>query len=158
MPVEVTNEQSRPVQTKMLQRAGNRLLRSERLYGAEVSVLLTDDTVVHELNFQYRGYDKPTDVLSFAQLETAEGAPQAPEIGKIPETLGDVIISVDTAERQARRNGVTLDQELSLLTVHGILHLIGYEDETEAGAEKMRQREKEILHPFEPKYDLNAVE
>ena len=59
--------------------------------------------------------------------------------------LGDVIISVDTAERQAVAHGVTLEQELALLTVHGILHLLGYEDETEDGAEQMRIREREIL-------------
>ncbi len=62
-----------------------------------------------------------------------------------PVLLGDVIISLDTAERQAAAVGITLEEELALLTIHGILHLLGYEDETEAGAEKMRLRERAIL-------------
>ncbi len=62
-----------------------------------------------------------------------------------PVLLGDVIISLDTAERQATALSIPLEEELALLTVHGILHLLGYEDETAAGAEKMRLRERAIL-------------
>lgn len=120
-------------------------MRAERLYAAEVSILLTSDEVVHELNHRYRGYDKPTDVLSFAQRESLPGSPQAPELPGIPDSLGDVVISIETAQRQAAEHGVSLAQELALLTVHGILHLLGYEDETEEGAEAMRVREREIL-------------
>ncbi len=115
------------------------------MYAAEVSVLLTNDDVVHDLNHRYRGYDKPTDVLSFAQRDHLPGAPPAPKLPGIPDPLGDVIISVDTAERQALAHGVTIDQELALLTVHGILHLLGYVDDTDEGAECMRVREREIL-------------
>jgi len=110
-----------------------------------VTVLLTDDTEVHGLNHRYRGYDKPTDVLSFAQRDPAPDAPPPPDLPGAPLLLGDVVISVDTAERQAAAHGVSLEQELALLTVHGILHLLGYEDETDAGAERMREREREIL-------------
>ncbi|HLK55767.1 MAG TPA: rRNA maturation RNase YbeY, partial [Chthonomonadaceae bacterium] len=63
----------------------------------------------------------------------------------MPQLLGDVVISVETADRQAAAHGVSLEQELALLTVHGILHLLGYEDETEAGTARMRVREREIL-------------
>jgi probable rRNA maturation factor len=59
--------------------------------------------------------------------------------------LGDVVISVDTAERQATEHRVSLEQELALLTVHGMLHLLGFEDETEAGAREMHRRERELL-------------
>jgi probable rRNA maturation factor len=141
----VMNQQQIPVQTLTLLRAGNRLLRAERLYTAEVSVLLTTDEEVHELNHRYRGYDKPTDVLSFAQHDTLPNAPAIPVLPGIPDALGDVIISVDTAERQAVDHGVSLADELALLTVHGILHLLGYVDDTEEGAERMRVREREIL-------------
>lgn len=145
MAVLVMNEQTIAVKTRMLQQAGNRLLRSEHLYAAEVSVLLTDDSAVHSLNYQYRGFDKPTDVLSFAQHDPTPGVPPVPKLPGCADALGDVIISVDTALRQASEHGATLEEELALLTVHGILHLIGYEDETEEGAEKMRVREREIL-------------
>jgi probable rRNA maturation factor len=128
-----------------LRRAGNRLLRLERLYGAEVSVLLTDDEFVQDLNLRYRGYDKPTDVLSFAQRDAVPDAPRAPKLPGLQDPLGDVIISVDTAARQAVEHGVSLADELALLTVHGILHLLGHEDDTEEGAEKMRIRQREIL-------------
>jgi probable rRNA maturation factor len=97
------------------------------------------------MNRAYRGSDKPTDVLSFAQSETLGDAPPPPALPGEPPLLGDVVISVDTAIRQAETHRVTLEQELALLTVHGILHLLGYEDETEAGAAKMREREREIL-------------
>ena len=112
---------------------------------AEVSVLLTDDATVHALNRDYRGYDKPTDVLSFAQNDLHPDAPPMPTFPGEPMLLGDVIISVETAQRQAEKHGLTLEFELALLTVHGILHLIGYEDETEAGAALMRVKECEIL-------------
>jgi probable rRNA maturation factor len=106
---------------------------------------LTDDATVHEMNRAYRGYDRPTDVLSFALQEQMAGAPPMPVLPGQPVLLGDVIISIDTAERQANALGITLESELTLLTVHGILHLLGYEDETEAGAARMRVREQAVL-------------
>jgi probable rRNA maturation factor len=141
------NKQTKPIQPhiRALRQAGNRLLRSERLYAAEVSILLTDDEFVHDLNLRYRGYDKPTDVLSFALRDTVPNAPCAPKLPGLQDPLGDVIISVETAARQAAAHGVSLSHELSLLTVHGILHLLGHEDDTEEGAERMRVREREIL-------------
>ncbi len=111
-----------------------------------MSVVLTDDATVHELNLHYRGFDKPTDVLSFAQQDQIEGFPPPPDVDELPLLLGDVIISVDTAARQAEIHHVSLIQELELLTVHGILHLLGYEDDTDDGADLMREREKAILN------------
>lgn len=147
MPVSVMNQQTKPIQAHMraVRRAGNRLLRLERLYSAEVSILLTDDEFVHDLNLRYRGYDKPTDVLTFAQRDALPNAPRAPKLPGLQDPLGDVIISLDTAMRQATAHGVSLADELALLTVHGILHLLGHEDYTEEGAERMRVREREIL-------------
>src|SRR5262245_8156445 len=145
MTLSLRNTQSHPVRTTPLRQAARRLLRETGLPRAEVSVLLTDDATIHELNRAYRGYDKPTDVLSFAQEEHPADAPPMPTLPGEPPLLGDVVISVDTAIRQAETHGVPLEQELALLTVHGILHLLGFEDETEAGAAKMREREREIL-------------
>ncbi len=105
--------------------------------------MLTTDDAIHEMNRDYRGYDQATDVLSFAQFD---GVPVVPApADAAPQLLGDIVISVDTAVRQAVTHGVTLDRELALLAVHGLLHLMGYEDETEAGAALMREREREIL-------------
>ena len=145
MSLILRNTQSYPIRTTPLRQAAKRLLTQESLAKAEVSVLLTDDKEIHLLNQNYRGYDKPTDVLSCAQRDTLEEALPMPTLPGIPVMLGDVVISVETARRQAETHGIPLERELALLTVHGILHLLGYEDETESGAKKMRQREQEIL-------------
>jgi probable rRNA maturation factor len=102
-----------------------------------VSVFLTDDPGIHTLNRNWRNIDKPTDVLSWP-LEEGEG-------GREAFYLGDVAISLDTAWRQAQTRGWEGEEEVALLLVHGILHLLGYEDETEEGAEAMRVVETRIL-------------
>src|SRR5689334_15802502 len=119
MPVSVTNAQKRQVRTGLLKRTALRLLREANLPGAQVDILLTDDAAIHTLNYTYRGYDRPTDVLSFAQRDTVSGTPEPPALPELPLLLGDVVISVDTAERQAREHAVSLEQELALLAVHG---------------------------------------
>ncbi len=98
-----------------------------------VTVLFADDREVHDLNLRYRGKDKPTDVLSFP----AEGPFPPGE-----ETLGDIVISVETAAAQARRRTRSLDSELRVLLIHGVLHLLGYDHETDDG--EMESLEKAI--------------
>ncbi len=109
-----------------------------QLNEAELSIVLCDDAFIHPLNQQYRGIDKPTDVLSFAMGEGEEVFEQDP-------TLGDVIISVETAQRQADARGHSLEQELRVLLVHGILHLLGYDHEEDAEAELMEAEERRLL-------------
>lgn len=106
---------------------------------SELSVLFVDDEEMHKMNREYRGMDRPTDVLSFSMGE-GEGA----EINSW--LLGDVIISLDTASRQAEEKGHDFIKEILILLTHGILHLLGYDHEKSPEyAEKMRQKEKEIL-------------
>ncbi len=109
---------------------------------AEVSVVFTDDEYIRELNRQYRGLDKATDVLSFALAEGEE-----PDVVDGPEEtlLGDIVISLETAVRQAEEFGHGLERELAYLTVHGMLHLSGYDHETEAEKAEMRAQEELIL-------------
>lgn len=120
--------------------------KAAEVYGiethTEVSVVLADDEYIHQLNRQYRGKDCPTDVLSFALNEGEE-----PEILDGPEEilLGDIIISLETAARQAEEYGHSLERELAYLTVHGILHLLGYDHMTEDEKKEMRQEEEYIL-------------
>jgi probable rRNA maturation factor len=122
------------------------LNKAAEVYGiethTEVSVVLADDEYIHQLNRQYRGKDCPTDVLSFALNEGEE-----PEILDEPEEilLGDIIISLETATRQAKEYGHSLERELAYLTVHGILHLLGYDHMTEDEKKEMRQEEEHIL-------------
>jgi probable rRNA maturation factor len=101
---------------------------------AEVALVFSDDTELRALNLSYRGQDKPTDVLSFP------GDPADLPPGE-PPYLGDIVISVAQAAAGAARAGQSLADELRLLAVHGLLHLLGHEDETEEGAEAMARLE-----------------
>jgi probable rRNA maturation factor len=105
---------------------------------AEVSVALVDDPQIHELNREYRGVDRPTDVLSFASEE-------APAATEAPAPLGDVIVSLETAWRQAAEYGHSPEREVGYLVAHGILHLLGFDHEDEAGREEMRRLEEAAL-------------
>lgn len=97
----------------------------------EISLVLCDDAFIQSLNVRYRGLDRPTDVLSFAQDD--------------PQVLGDIIISLPTAARQAEAAGWSLENEIALLGVHGLLHLLGYDDETTAGAWEMQAKTEAAL-------------
>lgn len=104
---------------------------------AEVSILLTDDKEIRILNRDYRGFDKPTDVLSFSMLE-GEGARFAGDV------LGDIVLSVTTASRQAREAKRPLLDEATMLVAHGLLHLLGWDHQTPAEDRKMRARTDEL--------------
>ncbi|MGB9619798.1 MAG: rRNA maturation RNase YbeY, partial [Armatimonadota bacterium] len=111
----------------------------------EVSVLLADDESIRALNKQYRGVDAPTDVLAFSQLE---GEDFGREGGNV---LGDVVISVETAHRQAQDHGHSLEDEIDLLLVHGLLHLLGYDHEKPEDERRMFLRQDELLgRPISP--------
>jgi rRNA maturation RNase YbeY len=106
---------------------------------AGVSVLLVGDRKMRELNLSYRGIDRTTDVLSFSQLEGTSMVHGAAD-------LGDIVISPAQAARQAAERGESFDQELTLLLVHGLLHLIGYDHEKSRYQDrKMKIKEKELL-------------
>jgi rRNA maturation RNase YbeY len=127
-----------PVFAGRLRRSARRLLRGLGLDGAELSVVLVSDAEMRRLNRRWRGKDRATDVLSFAQREGAGGAPDG--------LLGDVVISVDTARRQAGARGATLAREGDRLLVHGLLHLLGYDHErSPAEARRMQRRERALL-------------
>lgn len=110
---------------------------------AEVSLTLTDDARIWELNRTYRGVDQPTDVLSFALQEQDEEEPDI--IGFEDNALGDIVISVERAREQAAEYGHSLEREIVYLAVHGTLHLLGFDHETEAKKGKMRQQEEAVM-------------
>jgi len=111
----------------------------------EISVLFTDDKFIRSLNNKYRGIDKPTDVLSF---NLQEGAVESPEI-ESNNLLGDIIISVETAQRQADTLNHSMERELTVLLIHGLLHLTGYDHEEDKDYKIMREKESEILKIFD---------
>ena len=107
----------------------------------ELSLRLTDDAEIQTLNAQYRGKNQSTDVLAFAALEVA--VPQTVE--SQPLYLGDIVISVDTAWRQAQQQGHSLTTELAWLAVHGWLHLLGWDHPDEASLTNMLSQQETLL-------------
>lgn len=125
---------------RYLRRRIGRMVRAAWLVEAterplEVSLRLTDDRFIHALNRDYRGKDRPTDVLAFAMREGPGGQLN-------PEILGDIVISVDTAARQARRG---LRHELLFLCAHGLCHLLGYDHRDDAEEREMNARMQALL-------------
>ena len=116
----------------------------------EISVLLTNDEGIHQINLDMRGVDRPTDVLSFPMFELEPGIPPEGEDYLDPESelcpLGDMCISLERAEAQAAEFGHSVEREICYLTVHSVLHLLGY-DHLDEGPMKaqMREREEAIL-------------
>ncbi len=123
-----------------------------RLHGlteqTEVDITIVDDEEIHRLNREYRGVDRPTDVLSFA---LDEGGGDEPELVDEPEEhlLGDIIISAETAQRQGEEFGHGLTREMVYLAVHGLLHLLGYDHMVEEDKVIMRAKEEEALREIE---------
>ncbi|MCS7171587.1 MAG: rRNA maturation RNase YbeY [Aquificaceae bacterium] len=113
----------------------NRLLEAEGLKGVEISLYLTDDHTIKRLNKTYRGKDKPTDVLSFLFNEHVDRY----------RFLGEIVISVDTAERQAKEFGHSMQDEIKRLLVHGFVHLLGYDHELGKEEEKVFKEIEERL-------------
>ena len=111
--------------------------------GAELSILLVGDEEMRGINAEYRGKDRPTDVISFAM---GEG-----EFGGLNENiLGDIVISLDTAKKQAIEREVSISYEVNFLLIHGILHLNGYDHErSEPERLKMEKKEREIIDVIE---------
>jgi probable rRNA maturation factor len=117
----------------------------------EVSLVFTDSEKVKQLNRDYRGVDKPTDVLAFYMLpqKGADSSFALPPDGVT--RLGEVIISYPQAAEQAKEQGHSPQRELALLVIHGILHLLGYDHEEPEEESKMRARERELLEKCLPK-------
>ncbi len=122
-------------------------MRAAGLAECELSLTLTTDHAIRRLNRDFRGIDTATDVLSFSQIEQAGAAPPDPRTVKNSPGLpvGDVVISIDTAIRQAREYRVTPASRLRRLLIHGFLHLIGYDHERSAiDARRMFARERAL--------------
>ena len=133
---------------RALRADAHRVLSALGLRRTELSVIMVDDRTIQGLNREFRGTDSPTDVLSFSQIEQVGAAasnldPLVDEPGTI---LGDVVISIDTALRQASQYRVTPAERLRTLLIHGTLHLIGYDHErSRVDARRMFARERELI-------------
>ncbi|ACX64047.1 MULTISPECIES: rRNA maturation RNase YbeY [Paenibacillus] len=132
----------------ILQKAGE----AEGVTDGEVDLTFVDDEGIHELNREYRGIDRPTDVLSFAmneitndELEIIYELEEGEELESVPDVLGDIIISVPRAKLQSEEYGHSLERELGFLFVHGFLHLLGYDHQDEASEAEMMGKQEAVL-------------
>lgn len=150
--IAVTNVSSNTAfDVQIVHRAVLATLDAHNLEDYEISVLLTDDSRMTELNREYRGIDAPTDVLAFPQHE-----------GKNTElmnlnVLGDVVVSLETAERQAITEKHSLAEEVAFLTVHGVLHLLGYDHQTQEEATVMFEKQDTILQDLQIDTEKNTI-
>jgi probable rRNA maturation factor len=121
----------------LLRRRARRILDALDRGRAELSILLVGDAEIAALNHRYRGRPRPTDVLAFSLLEGAHAERRG-------DLLGDVVIGIETAARQARLRRRKLDDEVARLLVHGALHLVGYDHLRSAEARRMRAQERRV--------------
>ena len=158
MKVLIQNRQkTAKINQQKIKRDSSALLRLLGLAGTELSILLVNDKKMRQLNFTYRGIDKTTDVLSFPQFSWEAGkrgsadakdfqTSELPNFQASALVLGDVVINLQAAKRQAPEHGLSFMEEIRWLLVHGILHLIGYDHEkSKYAGRKMREKEKELL-------------
>ena len=132
------------VDPRTVKRRAERLMRLLGEADAELSILLCDDEVIWELNRDYRGKNAPTDVLSFAMSE-------GEAVGLGDRILGDIVISVETAKRQAREAGLETSREVASLLIHGLLHLLGYDHNRADQAAEMFAKSRELEQSILPK-------
>lgn len=135
-------ERREPLAALLKQAIKETIQLSDEREDAEVSLMLVDDRRIHALNLEYRGVDRPTDVLSFALQDEME---EEPEIEVEDEMLGDIVISVERARDQAEEYGHSFEREIVYLAVHGTLHLLGYDHEEENDKQEMRSKEEEVM-------------
>jgi probable rRNA maturation factor len=143
------------IDVRRVREAATKTLAHENVQGdAELTVAITDDDEIHTLNRKHRGVDAPTDVLSFA--ETTTGAPFVAAPGE-PAYLGDVVISFPRAEAQAKAGGHPVASELTLLVVHGVLHLLGHDHARAREKRKMWTAQADILRELGVQVKINEA-
>ncbi len=132
---------------KIVKQALKTCFETENLINKNVkmNVILTNPDEIRKLNKEYRNIDKSTDVLSFPMFEKNEIEDIRKNGSKVPEILGDIIISIEQVKIQAEEYGHSFERELSYMTVHGFFHIIGYDHIEEDDKKEMRIKEEEVL-------------
>ena len=143
------------IDVRRLREAAVKTLAHEKVQGnPELTIAITDDEAIHTLNRKHRRVDAPTDVLSFAETET--GVPFVAAPGE-PAYLGDVVISFPRAEAQARASGHPVASELTLLVIHGVLHLLGHDHAKAREKRKMWTAQADILRELGVQIHINEA-
>ena len=147
--IDLSNQQSQyPIDAARLVSAARRVLEGEGVRAGSLSIAVVDDRTIHDLNRRYLQHDYPTDVLSFL-LDSRPG-----------QWGGEVVVSADTAAARCGDYGWSLQDELLLYVIHGLLHLAGYDDDAPEPQAAMRRREHHYLGQFglTPRYDAGGEE
>jgi probable rRNA maturation factor len=141
--IQFAEQLTQQLDTDLLERAITLMLELEQVPGPlEISVLITDDATLQQLNRDYRGIDAVTDVLSFGDEDSSAFVAHP----ALPRYLGDIAISLERVLAQAAEYGHSAERELAFLAIHGTLHLLGYDHEqSPAAAAAMREREEAAL-------------
>jgi probable rRNA maturation factor len=152
--VHVAHQPDEPLDPPLLAALAERTLLSERAPDGSVTIVITDDRAVQDLNSAYRGLDEPTDVLSFGLGGLAKPLEESPVVDFVlPDdatpAIGEVVIAYPYAARQARTAGRAVRDEVALLVVHGVLHLLGHDHLEPDEAVAMQERERAILVEFD---------
>lgn len=141
--VLIANYQKKRVRLRDVRFVVGGVLKEEGVNDGEVSVVLSDDEFIKGINRKFRGVNEPTDVLAF------DYSTKAPSV-RIPKTLlGEIIVSTETCAKQAKEYKVDFKKELSLLLIHGVLHLLGYNHTDKEDRGLMRRKERELLSRFD---------
>ncbi len=139
MEVLISNQQDkRPISAKKIQKTAQAILDALASPEAELSLLVVDDEGIAPLNQEYLGRSGPTNVIAFPMQEG-----EFPELS--PHLLGDVVISVETCQREAEAAGIGFERRFTELLIHGILHLFGYDHEKSSAEEERMHRKTEVL-------------
>jgi probable rRNA maturation factor len=147
MAISIQNQQKKvKIELRRIRQVVRTLLRHVGCKDKELSLLFVDDEEITDINRRYLGRDYATNVISFSLLEGEFS-------GVNPDLLGDIVISVDTALRDAENGGIPLEDELDFLLIHGILHILGYDHEKDNAGERERMQKKEqelffLLHGY----------
>ncbi|MCM3289302.1 rRNA maturation RNase YbeY [Paenibacillus sp. MER 180] len=141
-----------PSLIELLERILQEAAAMEGIQEGEVALTFVDNEQIHELNREYRGIDRPTDVLSFALNESVEEEldilyeiEDEQELDEMNDLLGDIIISTERAKEQADEYGHSLEREIGFLFVHGFLHLLGYDHQDEPSEQIMMDKQEAVL-------------
>nr|NJM02562.1 rRNA maturation RNase YbeY [Desulfobacula sp.] len=148
LKILIDNQQKKKFPTDQIRQKTKQILGALGCKAHEISILMTDDAQIRDLNRTYRGIDTPTNVLSFPMQEG--------EFSDLtPGLLGDVAISCETAQREADEAGIDLSERMSQLLIHGILHLVGYDHERgDSDESAMEDKSLELMQILEPDKDL----
>jgi probable rRNA maturation factor len=149
MIIEINNRTKNKINLPLIKRVAAEFARVFKIRQKEISIAFVGDAEIKKLNKIYRQMDRPTDILSFAPLNIAEG--NLTGLAGEADSLGELVIDYSQIKRQAGQFGQTATEELIFILVHGLLHLIGYDDETETERLEMIQMGDEFIRKLKIK-------